>query len=106
MIRAGNLEHLVTIQQATETRGADGSVIQTWGTLGTEWAEISPKQGDEKYAAQGIIAEVVHEIRMHYRSTVTPKMRILYGARVFEIQSVLNWREASAEMLLVCLELV
>ena len=25
MIRAGNLEHLVTIQQATETRGADGS---------------------------------------------------------------------------------
>lgn len=105
-MRAGRLRHLVTIQQTTETRGADGSVIDTWGTYCTGWADIRPKSSTEDYLAQGLSGSVVHEIRMRYKSGVVPKMRVLYGSRVFQIVGVINWEEKGAEMLLNCYEVV
>lgn len=105
-MRAGRLRHYVIIQQATETQGADGSVIQTWGEFAHVYAEISPKSGNETYASQGIHASVVHEIRIRYLKGVVPKMRILWGERVFEIIGVVNWNERNREMLLNCTEIV
>jgi SPP1 family predicted phage head-tail adaptor len=105
-VRAGRLRHYVTVQQATETQDTDGSVIQTWGTYAQVYAEISPKSGSEDYAAAGINASVVHEIRIRYLDGLTPKMRIVYGDRTFEIVGVVNWGERDREQLLTCTEVV
>jgi len=106
MIRAGRLRHYVTVQQATETQDTDGGVIQTWATYGYTYAEISPKSGSEDFAAAGINASVVHEIRIRYLKGLVPKMRIVHGDRTFEIVGVVNWGERDREMLLNCTEVV
>lgn len=98
------LRHYVTIQQITETRGADGSVVETWGTFANVWADVRPVSGSENFAAQGITASTVHLVDIRYLSGVVPKMRVLWGERVFEIESVRNIEERDRWMTLACVE--
>lgn len=102
----GALRHRVTIQRATETRGSDGSVVQAWSTYCTGRAEIVPLNGSEDYVAQGLSASVVYRITMRYRSGVVPKMRVLWGERVFEVASVRNIDERRRWMVMNCEESV
>lgn len=70
------------------------------------WAEIIPGSSREFIAAKSINAELTHEIRIRYLSGVTPKMRILYGTRVFDIEPPRNIRERNEELLIMATEAV
>jgi SPP1 family predicted phage head-tail adaptor len=102
----GKLRHRITIQQATETRGADGSVVQTWATYCTGYAEIVPLSGSEDYIAQGLNASVVHRVTIRYRSGIVPKMQVLWGARTLEIVNVRNLDERGKWLVMNCEESV
>ena len=105
-MRAGLLRHKVIIQQATETQASDGSVSQSWGTFATIWAQLRPERADEQFEGERFQARVYHRIFIRYLSGVIPKMRILYGSRVFEIQGIMNYQERNAMMELLAYELV
>ena len=47
-----------------------------------------------------------HKIRMRYQAGITHKMRVAWGTRLFEIESVLNVGERNREIVLMCSETV
>jgi len=105
-MKAESMHHRVIIQQATETKGAAGGLIKTWSTYISRWAAIEPLTGREFREAQKENAETNYRIRIRYASGVTPKMRVLYGTKAFEILSVVNPLERNIETHLMCKEVV
>lgn len=89
-MRAGDLRHRVTIQQAAETQSGSGAIGQTWSDVAAVWASIEALQGREVFAAQQINAQVSSRITIRYRAGIIPKMRMVFGARTFNIEAVID----------------
>lgn len=103
-MRAGRLRHRVTIEQPTT--GAFGEA-DSWAALDAtnpeRWASIEPAEGREFFTAKHDVAETPLRFRLRWDSvidTVTEKMRITMdsGARIFDIQSVVNLDERDREV--------
>lgn len=103
-MRAGRLRHPIVIERATETRGDDGSTVQTWRTLATVWADVRPVSGREQEIAARTAENVSHRIELRYRPGVDARCRIVWGARVFGVQSVINEDERDRTLVLYCQE--
>lgn len=101
---SGPLRDEVTIQEVAETRDAYGGVIETWGTFATVRASVEPLIGREYFAAQQVQATSTHKIRIRYLSGLVPKMRVLFGVRVFDIESILNVNERNEEIVIMAKE--
>ena len=99
------MRHQVLIESPNETRGANGEVLSsTWATFATVKAEVIPMQGRESYLANQPLAENVVQIRTRYISGITPKMRVSYDSRYFDIESVINVEEKNREIKLLTRE--
>lgn len=105
-MEATKLNCRITIQSATTTRGGTGEEIKSWSTFHECFAAIKPTSGTEKYINQQLIAEATHQVAIRFKTGITPKMRVLYGTRVFDIQAVHDIDERHGEMRLICKELV
>ena len=108
-MRAGLLRKTITIQSATESRSSSGSVIETWTNYAIRRASVEPVSGKEYFAARAVNADVSIRFRVRHDSltgAITPKMRISYDARLFDIESVINSWERDREILMMCRELV
>jgi SPP1 family predicted phage head-tail adaptor len=90
---AGKLRHRVTVEQLTAAQNTFGEEEPRWVTVATRWASIDPLSGRELFAAQQIYAEATHQVRLRYLADLTPKMRLTYRGRVFDIQSIRNPEE-------------
>lgn len=89
MVRAGRLRERVTIEQATAgTPDAKGARTDSWAEFATRYARIVPLQGRELYTARQVYAEASHRVEMRRLDAVTPKMRAVFGTRVFDIEDV------------------
>jgi SPP1 family predicted phage head-tail adaptor len=106
MMRAGPMRNRITIEAPVETQATDGSVITAWETFSTTWASVEPLIGKEYFAQQREQATVSHKIRMRHIAGITHKMRIAWGTRLFEIESVLNVGERNREIVLMCSEAI
>lgn len=103
--RTEDFRYRMTIQQVTETRGADGSVIETWGTYKHIWAHYDSFEGNETIVGPELTATANRKVICREVEGVTPKMRVLYGDRVFEIVSVVQFRQGDMRLTrLVCWE--
>ena len=107
-ISAGELNCYVTLQYATITRDSYGAETQTWTNGSSVWANIKPLQGREYYSdrANKVNAETTHKITIRYRTDVNPRMRIKYGNRLFEIESIINPDEGKYALIFMCQEVV
>lgn len=107
-MRAGKLRHIVTLQQRVdghETPFPSGAPDQYWDTFQAGVpCSIDPISGREYFSQQQVQGEVTHRIRLRYLAGVTSALRVLYGTRVFDIVSVLNWEERNIELHLMCVE--
>jgi SPP1 family predicted phage head-tail adaptor len=103
-MRAGRMDKRVEIQQPVSVPDGAGGQTVTWTTFDTIWASIEPLQGQEYIAAQQMQTAVTHRLRIRYLEGITAAMRVKFGARVFQIQSILNYNERNAEMQLMCVE--
>jgi SPP1 family predicted phage head-tail adaptor len=90
MAGAGALRDKVTIQRKSTSRGAAGGEVNSWVDLAEVWAGIMPLSGRELASQRSIYADATHKILIRYRDDVTPKMRVLFGTRQFDIASSLN----------------
>ena len=102
----GSLRHRVTIQQYGITRDDFGAEVPDWMPLATVWASVEDLAGKEYFAAQQVNAEVSTRIRIRYRGDIKPQMRVVYGARVLDIQAVLDPEGRRRELQLMCKEAV
>ena len=106
-MRAGSLRLRLTIQTATEAQDAIGHPAKTWSTNIVVWGSLNPISGRERQEATGQVGgEATHVavIRAHTNATVAA--RLLFGTRVFDINSVGNRDERGAEMVIRCTERV
>ena len=87
---AQRLRHRVTIEQVTETRDADGGVVTAWAPLHSNVpAEIVPLSGREFVAAQASQAGIAARMTIRYVTGITPKMRVVHGYDIYNIEAVL-----------------
>jgi SPP1 family predicted phage head-tail adaptor len=105
-MRGGSLRHRIVVERPVEAQAADGSIVTTWETFATAWASIEPLVGREYFAQQREQATVSHKIRMRYLPGITHKIRLVWGSRAFEIESVLNVAERNRELVLMANETV
>lgn len=103
-MRAGDLRKRVTIEQPAESQNGVGEMTQTWSTFAVLWASIEPLVGSEKLQAAQINANADAKITVRYYAGITPKMRIRFLARMFQIVSVQNVDERNRVIDLVCVE--
>lgn len=102
----GKLRHRVTLQEYVEVVDKYGTPIDQgcWEDVAIVWASVEPIQGREYIQLQNTQSELTTRIRIRYRSGVKPAMQVLYGTRVFDIQSVIDPEERHIELQLLCKE--
>jgi len=109
---AGKLRHLITVQRQTGARDTVGNETDTWTTLAQTWGWIEPyvgsaRAGREEWVGKQLIG--LDYTRVHLRwdsrlASLSPKDRILYGARIFDVQAVNNRDERNYELELIAKE--
>lgn len=103
-MRAASLRHRVSIQSESTTLDSYGEPTSGWSTDETVFASIEPISGKEVDIGEGQAGIVTHRIIMRYNTNVSPKKRLLFGARVFGIVSVVNHEERNEFFELRCQE--
>jgi SPP1 family predicted phage head-tail adaptor len=103
MIRPGELNERVTIQQASEARNAFGEAVLSWDTFAERWAKVEGVTFRESLQAGQQQTDITHRVRMRYLAGLTGKMRIMWRGRVLEIISVLEHDSRSVHEI-VCQE--
>jgi SPP1 family predicted phage head-tail adaptor len=104
-MRAGTLNRRVQLQRPVTDVDAEGRTGDVWTAVATVWATVEPLQGREALLAAQAQTTLTHRVRIRYRTGVTARMRLVYGARIFDIQSVIDTGEARRELVLDCQEL-
>lgn len=89
-MRSGLLRHSITVQQPVETQDATGAVVATWATYAALRAAYEPQSGRESFSEDHPQAFGLVRFRTRWVTGITPKMRVLYGTRVFNILSVVD----------------
>lgn len=85
----GKLDRLITIQEATDTQGSDyGDNTKSWATWKSPWANVKHFSGGEKQEARQIYAEVKTRFQIRWVSGLSPKMRISYDGRYYDIYEI------------------
>lgn len=105
-MRAGRLRDRITIQQVAETRSGSGAITETWSDVATVWAAVEGLSGREFWAAQQVNAEGSLRITIRYLAGIVPKMRALFGTRVFDIQAATDLDGRRRELQLLVSEVV
>lgn len=98
------MRHSVVIQSESRTPDSRGGASKTWSTTATVFANIRPASAREGYQAGQLQGAVSHVVSARWITGIRPKMRILWGSRIFQITGVRNLDEESRIMQLDCVE--
>lgn len=90
---------IVSIQRKISVADTSyGGHVEIWTTYATVWASVMPLKGRELIAAQAAQSEVTTRIGMYYRADVKPVDRIIHGANIYNIMSVIDPEDAHKEL--------
>ena len=94
-VRAGMLRHIITIQRPTESQGILGDVVEKWIFKFRSRSFVKPLTGGEWFITEHLLNTVDHQIviRDPRSTSFTPKDRIIFGDRIFDIIKILNFEE-------------
>lgn len=91
---SGERQHLVTVQQLTETKGESKMVVQTWTALMQIRASKDDASGRERFVASQTTSPYDTTWQIPYIASMDPDIvnvpknrRILYQGRVYDIVS-------------------
>ena len=106
---AGKLNHFVAIERITGARDQSGAETNTWSTWAQVWAHLEPftdsaRSGKEEFADFSVQSIVYTRVHIRYLPGITPKDRVNYNGRLFDILAVNNRDEGNFEMELICKE--
>lgn len=101
----GRLRHKVTLQRQDTTQNAVGERTLTYTDLATRRVRIEPLNGREYFEEGAEKAEVTARIRLRYDNSLSDLGsgdRVVHGAVVYDIKSVINVEERNRELVLMC----
>lgn len=91
MVATGKMDKRVSIQKYVKTRGTQGGFILGFVTENTVWAFVNPLSAGERVDAEQVKNIRTHRVTMNFYSPgISGKDRLLFGARIFNIVSVVN----------------
>jgi len=106
-MRAGQLKHRVDIEALADGYDDYGDFVESWSAVYVSVpVAIKPVSGSQKNGEGEVDSIVTHELKMRYLPGITPKNRIKYGSRYFDIHSAVNFQEGNRDLLLKCVERV
>lgn len=103
-MRAGRLRHQISIEQVTETPDGSGGLVKTWSVFAPLRASYEPLMGKELFSAQQEQANVSTRFRVRHVAGITPKMRVVFDSRRFNIEGVIDVGGRGRELHLMCTE--
>lgn len=107
-MRAGKLRHPITIQKFVSTENTNGETSKVWQDHATRRAGIDGIAGREVWMGQKVAAFVTHGITLRADAglVITAEMRVVFGGRIFDINSAINVGEVNKQYNLLCTEVV
>jgi SPP1 family predicted phage head-tail adaptor len=94
----------VIVQSLVKVSDGQGGQDVSWANFKTLWAEIKPVSSKERLFSQQIQMTTTHRLRIRWTDGLLPSMRILFGARVFQIHGVSYDDERKFFVLIDCEE--
>ena len=101
-MRTALLRKRITLQRRSTANDALGQEVLAWSDVATVFAQVEQLSGRELMTANAEYAENVARITIRFRTDVVEKMRILYGAVVYDITSVSDIDGTKRELQLNC----
>lgn len=105
-MQAGKLRHRIIPQKSVSVQDPlTGEVVKNWVNLVQStadngiWAEVYPLSAREFTSAQATQNEITTRITIRQRNDITPKCRILYRGKIFNIEGVLPDPDSGLEYL-------
>lgn len=92
-MQIGAINKRITIQYEVQTSDGMGSFDVVWTDLVIVWAAVWPVSANEQLQGMQQTMIISHRIRIRYRSDILPSYRIKFGARYFNIVSMINPNE-------------
>lgn len=105
-MKRGARNKRIELQQAVAAKAASGAGVPEWTVFAGLWAHIRTLSGHERFGAGQPSATLTHEVSIAYIPGVTPALRVLYDARIFDIKDVRDVDEAHLEIRMLCKEAV
>lgn len=93
MKKIGDMRQRLALQQEVRTADTGGGASLSWSTIKTIWAEVMPVSAREDMQGEKLSGRTTHKIITRYDSGITTDMRLLLGARIFNIRGVRNVEE-------------
>ncbi len=103
-MKIGALRHRILFQSEEKISDDAHGHTSIWNDVAVTWADIEPLAGRELYYAQQIKNTISHKITIRYREDINEEMRIIFGIRIFKIESIINIKEQKKLLLLRCEE--
>jgi SPP1 family predicted phage head-tail adaptor len=108
-MQAGHLSQTIVLQRRDLQRDSHGAQVTTWSDVAQLRAAITPLSGREILTAQAFSAQLTHQIVVRYTRCLSdpldlPKLRILFGQRIFNIQAAINDEESNRQITLLVTE--
>lgn len=124
-MRAGKFRHRITFQKPVTAKNDYNEDVITYQGIGSVWASVQPLSGREYFAAQQAQAAVTHRVTARYHRgfveswkwlspampaaesitpVTSPRMRIVFKGRVFNVQNVIDVDERHRELQFMCVE--
>lgn len=91
----------IRFETPTKTTDVEGGLVDSWATIDTVWASLSPLRGEEKLQADQVAGSTSHRIRIRYSTTLaalTSKDRAVLGSRIFDLTPPLDLMEGHREL--------
>ena len=98
----GALDQRVTLERFTSEQDNTGQMLEAWAPLASVWASLEPQAGREFIAAGAAQSELTTKIRIRHRPGITSSDRVIHDGKTYNIQSVIDYRSAKRELVLMC----
>jgi SPP1 family predicted phage head-tail adaptor len=103
-INPGELRHLISIEQKTETRSPSGAITNDWTEFASVRAKVEPTTGRELFAGMEFAAQSDHIVTIRYLPGLTTAMRINFNGRYLDILNLSDIEERHRVIIMNCLE--
>lgn len=83
---AGELDQRVTLQSLGYTTDAGGGRVETWSTVATVWAKVTPMGGQERLHAAQLESPANYRVTIRRRTDISAAKRILWQGKALNIR--------------------
>lgn len=103
-MRSGQLRHFITIKTPQESKNSYGEKTFSYIDFLHCWSDAKPIKTTERFVSSRLNTEVNYQFRIRYVDGVEHNMRVIFGTRVFDIDSILNVNERNRELIILASE--